>query len=127
MEQQNNFLLIFTFALRILGAVVCYKQAKWLNRDGGSWSVFGFFFPIIAMIWVYCLKSKPSRKSHNDENIPLKPFTKYYTEKGVIEVENTGERKVSINGQSAQDGIYQLNRFESIEVYDGKIKTKNTE
>ena len=42
---------------------------------------------------------------------------------GIIEVENTGERKVSINGEPAPDGIYQLNRYESIEVIDGKVKT----
>lgn len=122
MEHQNNALALFQLALRITGAIVCYKQAKYLNRNSGSWAFLGFLFPIIAMIWVFCLKHKPAKKTNLPQSAP-KAFTRYYTERGIIEVENTGERKVSINGEPAPDGIYQLNRYESIEVIDGKVKT----
>lgn len=119
--EQNNGLLFLSLAFRFVGAIVCYSQAKSLNRDAGGWSVFGFFFPLIAMIWVFCLKPKPYKNVIS--NSEPKPFTKYYTEKGVIEVENGGERKVSLNGITAPNGKYELNRFETIEVFDGKIKS----
>lgn len=118
--EQNNSLYLLQFALRIVGVFVCYNQAKALNRSTGGWAVAGFFFPVIAMIWVFCLNRKPNQ--NNVQPTTLKPFTKYYTENGVIEVETAGERKVSINGNPAPNGNYRLNPFESIEVYDGKIK-----
>lgn len=118
--EQNTGLLFLSFAFRIVGAVVCYRQAKWLNRDAGGWGVLGFFFPLIAMIWVFCLSPKSVKRS--EINTTPKPFTKYYTENGVIEVENSGERKVTLNGVPAPDGQYELNRFETIEVFGGKVK-----
>lgn len=48
------FLIIFI--LRIVGAIVCSNKAKELNRSSGGWGFFGFVSPIIAMIWVNCLK-----------------------------------------------------------------------
>lgn len=117
--EQNNGLLLLSFAFRVIGAIVCYSQAKSLNREAGGWSVFGFFFPLIAMIWIFCLKPKPYKNVAS--NSEPKQFTKYYTDNGVIEVENSGDRKVSINGQPAPNGTYQLNRMEKIEVVDGKI------
>jgi hypothetical protein len=44
------------FVLRIVGAFVCSSKAKELNRNSGGWGFFGFISPIIAMIWIYCLK-----------------------------------------------------------------------
>ena len=44
--------------LRLAGAIYCAQRADNLNRSAGAWSVFGFFFPIIAMIWVSCLSPK---------------------------------------------------------------------
>ncbi len=49
-------LLIIQLILRIVGAVVCSNKAKELNRDSGGWGVFGFLLPIVAMIWINCLK-----------------------------------------------------------------------
>ena len=48
--------LIFSLILRIVGAVVCSNKAKELNRSTGGWGFFGFVMPIVAMIWVYCMK-----------------------------------------------------------------------
>lgn len=117
--EQSNFFAIISFILRIVGAIVCSNQAKWLNRNSGSWAIIGFFFPIIAMIWIFCLNAKPI-KNNNISSRP-KSSTKYYTKSGIIEVENEGERKVLINGQLALTGTYELNRIEPIEVIDGKI------
>jgi hypothetical protein len=48
--------LIFSFLLRIVGAIVCSSRAQDLNRSTGAWGFFGFMMPIVAMIWVYCMK-----------------------------------------------------------------------
>lgn len=48
---------IIQLILRIVGAVVCSNKATKLNRNSTGWGFFGFFFPIIAMIWVHCIKS----------------------------------------------------------------------
>lgn len=53
---EPGVLLFLQLILRIVGAVVCSNRAKELNRSSGSWGVLGFIFPIVAMIWVYCLK-----------------------------------------------------------------------
>lgn len=49
-------ILIFQFILRIVGLIVCINRAKELNRSEGGWGFFGFIAPVIAMIWIYCLK-----------------------------------------------------------------------
>ena len=52
----EGVIVIMQLALRIIGAIVCVNRAKELNRSTGTWGVLGFIFPIIAMIWIYCLK-----------------------------------------------------------------------
>lgn len=47
---------LILFILRIVGAIVCSNKAKELNRSTGGWGFFGFVSPIIAMIWINCLK-----------------------------------------------------------------------
>lgn len=44
--------------LRILGPVYCAIKADHLNRSAGAWAVFGFIFPIIAIIWISVLPVK---------------------------------------------------------------------
>jgi len=63
----ETVVLLMLLGLRIVGAVVCSKKAKELNRDRGGWAIFGFIAPIIAMIWIYCLKPI----IFWDKNIPL--------------------------------------------------------
>jgi hypothetical protein len=52
--EDGVFLILFI--LRIVGAIVCSSKAKELNRSSGGWGFFGFVSPIIAMIWINCLK-----------------------------------------------------------------------
>jgi hypothetical protein len=47
---------LMLFILRIVGAFVCSAKAKELNRSSGTWGFWGFISPIIAMIWIHCLK-----------------------------------------------------------------------
>lgn len=47
---------LILFILRIFGAIFCSNKAKELNRSSGGWGFFGFISPIIAMIWINCLK-----------------------------------------------------------------------
>ncbi len=42
--------------LKIVGVIVCYGKAKALNRNKVGWGFFGFISPILAMIWVHCMK-----------------------------------------------------------------------
>ena len=55
-DGSRAIIIIFTLLLRVVGAIVCSNKAKELNRSSGSWGFFGFFMPIVAMIWVNCLK-----------------------------------------------------------------------
>lgn len=52
----QGVIVIIQLALRIVGAIVCTNKAKSLNRSTGGWGFFGFVMPIIAMIWVHCIK-----------------------------------------------------------------------
>lgn len=56
MEDSRAIFLILGLVLRIVGAVVCSNKAKELNRSTGGWGTFGFFMPIIAMIWIQFMK-----------------------------------------------------------------------
>ena len=47
---------VVQLVLRIVGVIVCSNKAKELNRNSGGWGFFGFLSPIIAMIWINCLK-----------------------------------------------------------------------
>lgn len=51
----NPAVLIY-FIIRIIGVFVCSSKAKELNRSAFGWGLFGFFFPIIAMIWIHFMK-----------------------------------------------------------------------
>lgn len=50
------FILIIGLALRFIGLSYCKNKAKELNRSTGGWATFGFLSPILAMIWMNCLK-----------------------------------------------------------------------
>ena len=55
MEEQA-LAAIITLVLRIVGVVVCVNKATKLNRGTGRWGLFGFFSPILAMIWIQFMK-----------------------------------------------------------------------
>lgn len=52
----EGVVVIIQFTLRIVGVFVCVNKAKSLNRSTGGWGIFGFFMPIIAMIWIHFMK-----------------------------------------------------------------------
>ena len=54
----NSGLVLISLILRIIGVFVCWAKAKKLNRNANGWGVFGFISPVIAMIWVHCIKPK---------------------------------------------------------------------
>jgi hypothetical protein len=47
---------IILLVLRIVAIFICSSRAKELNRSSNGWGFFGFISPILAMIWIYCLK-----------------------------------------------------------------------
>jgi hypothetical protein len=49
-------LMLLVLGLRIAGIVVCSNKAKELNRNSVGWGFFGFFSPIVAMIWIQFMK-----------------------------------------------------------------------
>lgn len=68
MEEGRGVLMIFGLVLRIVGIIVCSNKAKELNRSSGGWGVFGFFMPIIAMIWIQFMKPVMKWDSNIDIN-----------------------------------------------------------
>jgi hypothetical protein len=52
----EGILPILLIVIRILGVIVCSNKAGELNRSKGGWGFFGFVSPIIAMIWIHCMK-----------------------------------------------------------------------
>jgi hypothetical protein len=47
---------IILLILRIVICVVVVKQAQKKNRSAVGWGIFAFFLPIVAWIWISCLK-----------------------------------------------------------------------
>ena len=57
MEQPGNEILQSIIAIvRILVAIYCFNKAKDLNRSKSGWGVFGFFIPLLAIIWIQFIK-----------------------------------------------------------------------
>ena len=54
--EERGVLMILGLVLRIVGAIVCSNKAKTLNRDPRGWGIFGFFSPILAIIWIQFMK-----------------------------------------------------------------------
>jgi hypothetical protein len=44
--------------LRVVSPIYCAMKADRLNRNTGLWAIFGFIFPIIAMIWASTLTKR---------------------------------------------------------------------
>jgi hypothetical protein len=61
-------LLIIQMILRLVGIIVCVNKAKELNRSQGGWGFFGFLMPIIAMIWIHCIKPKVKWENQSPNN-----------------------------------------------------------
>jgi hypothetical protein len=52
----RGMFMILGLILRVIGLFYCKDKAKELNRSEGGWALFGFLSPILAMIWISCLK-----------------------------------------------------------------------
>lgn len=48
--------VLIGFILRVIGVYVCKNKAEELNRSTLGWGIFGFLLPVIAMIWIHCMK-----------------------------------------------------------------------
>ena len=51
--------------LRIIITVICVRKARELNRSTLGWGIFGFFLPIIAIIWIQFVKPKTRWEEEN--------------------------------------------------------------
>lgn len=51
-------LTIFLMLLRIGITIYCVNKAGQLNRSQAGWGIFGFFLPLIAVIWIQFMKPK---------------------------------------------------------------------
>lgn len=55
---QTSAFFLISLIIRIAAVFICRVRAKKLNRNVLNWGLFGFFLPVIAMIWIYCLGPK---------------------------------------------------------------------
>jgi hypothetical protein len=67
---EPGVVILIQFGLRIVGTIVCSNKAKELNRSVGGWGLFGFFSPILAMIWIQFMKPVMVWDSNVDLNKP---------------------------------------------------------
>lgn len=52
----SGLFMILGLILRVIGLFYCKNKAKELNRSTSGWAIFGILSPIVAMIWISCLK-----------------------------------------------------------------------
>jgi hypothetical protein len=64
---EQLFTMVIILIFRIFAVFYCIRKAKGLNRSSSGWGIFGFFAPILAMIWI----SYKSPIIEWDENAPL--------------------------------------------------------
>jgi hypothetical protein len=65
-DDSKGIFIIVSYIFRIIGTIVCANKAKELNRNRVGWGFFGFIMPIVAIIWVYCMKPKMKWEKKND-------------------------------------------------------------
>ena len=59
MDQSSYATLqVVLLVVRIVITIYCVNKAGELNRSKGGWGIFGFFLPIIALIWIQFMKPK---------------------------------------------------------------------
>lgn len=74
---------IILIILRIIGVLVCSNKAGELNRSKGGQGFFGFVSPIIAMIWIHCMKpvmkweENTNIQKKNKKRLPVKMYKLY--------------------------------------------------
>lgn len=63
---------IILFFVRIIITIYCTNKAGELNRSKFGWGMFGFFLPLVALIWIQFMKPIIAW----EENIEIKNETK---------------------------------------------------
>jgi hypothetical protein len=54
----NPLVSLIVLIIRIGITVACVNKAEQLNRSKMGWGFFGFFLPILAIIWIQFMKPK---------------------------------------------------------------------
>lgn len=54
--QMTVMFQVVWLVIRIVITVYCVNKAGKLTRNKGGWGFFGFFLPIIALIWIQFMK-----------------------------------------------------------------------
>lgn len=67
-EGSYAFLQIILLVVRIGITIFCVNKAEELNRSKVGWGIFGFFLPIIAIIWIQFIKPKMIWEDQSKQN-----------------------------------------------------------
>jgi formate hydrogenlyase subunit 3/multisubunit Na+/H+ antiporter MnhD subunit len=55
---ETRTIVIIQIVFRVIAAVICTFRARNLNRSQTIWGIFGFIFPVLAVIAVFLMKNK---------------------------------------------------------------------
>ena len=126
--------VIARFIIGIIIAIICAKNAARLNRNKFGWGVFGYFMPLLAIIWLQFLKPKEKYSVVQSQSQSTSGFTEKHDELGRGSYLADISKKV-ISGQtssqlSGSKGDPQFNHNDNLELiknqqkalYDLKIK-----
>jgi hypothetical protein len=59
MDQESYAIFqVILLVVRIIITFYCINKAGELNRSKAGWGIFGFIFPIVALIWIQFMKPK---------------------------------------------------------------------
>jgi len=56
MNEGQKSQVILMLLLRVFGTIICVYKAKKLNKSEVGWGLFGFVFPLVAIIWIQFMK-----------------------------------------------------------------------
>jgi hypothetical protein len=49
---EQLIIALIAIGFRAFGAYYCSTKATELNREPSGWAIFGFFLPLVAIIWI---------------------------------------------------------------------------
>lgn len=82
-SEEYRLIYFFLFVLRIVITIYCVNKARKLNRNVWGWGIFGFFLPIVALIWIQFMKPRLlwaenpdlySEEGYTDQTNPHVPY-----------------------------------------------------
>ncbi len=62
MDSNTSTISFFLLILRFVLMYIVYVTAKDKNRSANAWAAFAFLFPVIALIIILLIKSKPIKR-----------------------------------------------------------------